>query len=133
MPPQQRAQLGQHDLQHLIGDLLDQPGVLGHRDKQVGAHQPAIAPPAHERFHAHAAVVGERDDGLVVHRHLVAPYRAAQLALQAEAPRGAPPDQDAQWHPGGQPDDQPAHQQRAPVGQQGRARGQYHHREGHVA
>jgi hypothetical protein len=122
MPAQQRAQFGQHDIEHLVGDLLDQPRVLGHRNEQVRPHQPPVAAPAHQRLDAHAMVVDERHDGLVVHGHFVPPHGAAQFAFQAEAARGASPDQDAQRHAGGQAHDQAAHQQRLPVGQQRRAR-----------
>ena len=71
--------------EHLAADVDDEAVLLGDRDEVVRGHQPACRVlPAHERLEGHDAVLGERDDRLVLHHELVFLQRAAQIGLELE-------------------------------------------------
>ena len=75
------ARLGEH----LAADVDDEAVLLGDRDEVVRGHEPAgRVLPAHERLERHDAVLGERDDRLVLHDELVVLQRAAQVGLELE-------------------------------------------------
>ena len=84
-----RRPLGQCRVQDVPGERVDQPGVLGGRQKLSRGQQPEPGVlPAHQRLDAAQLAVDEADLGLVVQDELTGIQGAAQFAEQRQ-PGGA--------------------------------------------
>ena len=82
-PP--HGELGQGVGEHGGPDLVDQPGLLGHRQELVGRQQAALGvQPAGERLEAGHVAGGQLDDRLEVGHDLAALEAAPQLGRRAQ-------------------------------------------------
>ena len=78
--------LGQRMLEHLAGERLDDPGLLGQRDEAVGTETTELGMvPARQRLDAELGAAVQRHLGLVVDDELAAVQPATQLGGQREA------------------------------------------------
>ncbi|MNP33722.1 hypothetical protein D3C76_1269810 [compost metagenome] len=81
--PQQLPQLLKQALQDKVGHLADLPGVLCHRDKQVGTGQGAVRPsPAQQGFGPDAVAAVEVKDRLIEHLQLTSADGSRQLCVK---------------------------------------------------
>ncbi|MNP12346.1 hypothetical protein D3C76_1045750 [compost metagenome] len=84
--PQQLPQLLEQALQDKVGHLANLPGVLGHRNEQVGTGQGAVRPaPAQQGLGPDAVAAVEVEDRLIQYLQLASTNGARQFSVQGLA------------------------------------------------